>query len=161
MNDTDRAAGRTGLGAVMGAKNVKAIAIRGTGRVTLADPKRFREFALADLAKIRTHPWLGDSPGSAGALGTAGGVEDLSRAGICQPATGRRRLGVRRPDQRHGYEETILLGTGRVSPACWLHARYGDGPFSGSDLSTAGPSTRLRRLLMLSRNQSESIALPN
>jgi aldehyde:ferredoxin oxidoreductase len=82
MNDTDRAAGRTGLGAVMGAKRLKAIAIRGTGRVTLADPTRFREAALADLAKIRTHPWLGDSPSGAGALGTAGGVEDLAAAGI-------------------------------------------------------------------------------
>ncbi len=37
MNDVDRAAGRTGVGAVMGSKNLKAIAVRGTGKVELAD----------------------------------------------------------------------------------------------------------------------------
>ena len=30
MNDKDRAAGRSGVGAVMGSKNLKAIAVRGT-----------------------------------------------------------------------------------------------------------------------------------
>jgi aldehyde:ferredoxin oxidoreductase len=88
MNDTDRAAGRTGLGAVMGAKNLKAIAIRGTGRVTLADPKGFREVVLANLAKIRKHPWLGDSPGSAGAPGPAASRTSPAPAS-CRPATGR------------------------------------------------------------------------
>ena len=37
MNDHGRAAGRTGMGAVMGAKNLKAIAVRGTSTVPLAD----------------------------------------------------------------------------------------------------------------------------
>ena len=40
MNDKDRAAGRTGLGAVMGSKNLKAIAVHGTGSVTPADTKK-------------------------------------------------------------------------------------------------------------------------
>ena len=35
MNDKHRAAGRTGVGAVMGSKNLKAIAVRGTGGVKL------------------------------------------------------------------------------------------------------------------------------
>ncbi|HEY74610.1 MAG TPA: aldehyde ferredoxin oxidoreductase family protein [Thermoflexia bacterium] len=38
MNDHGRAAGRTGMGAVMGAKNLKAIALRGTAKVPVADP---------------------------------------------------------------------------------------------------------------------------
>ncbi len=42
MNDHGRAAGRTGIGAVMGAKNLKAIALRGTASVPLADPEGFR-----------------------------------------------------------------------------------------------------------------------
>ncbi len=37
MNDRDRAAGRSGVGAVMGSKNTKAIAVRGTRGVKLAD----------------------------------------------------------------------------------------------------------------------------
>ncbi|HIQ00653.1 MAG TPA: aldehyde ferredoxin oxidoreductase [Anaerolineales bacterium] len=42
MNDHGRAAGRTGMGAVMGAKNLKAIAARGSAQVPLADPEGFK-----------------------------------------------------------------------------------------------------------------------
>ncbi|MCL2135412.1 MAG: aldehyde ferredoxin oxidoreductase family protein [Candidatus Bathyarchaeota archaeon] len=41
INDKTRAAGRTGLGAVMGSKNLKAIAVRGTNDVTIAKPEEF------------------------------------------------------------------------------------------------------------------------
>jgi aldehyde:ferredoxin oxidoreductase len=44
MNDAGRAAGRTGMGAVMGSKNLKAIAVRGTGKVPLADEQAFRDY---------------------------------------------------------------------------------------------------------------------
>jgi aldehyde:ferredoxin oxidoreductase len=37
-HDFGRQAGRTGVGAVLGSKNVKAIAVRGTGSIPLADP---------------------------------------------------------------------------------------------------------------------------
>ncbi len=42
MNDKDRAAGRTGVGAVMGSKNLKAIVVRGTKRVEVANPEEFK-----------------------------------------------------------------------------------------------------------------------
>ncbi|MBI2941235.1 MAG: aldehyde ferredoxin oxidoreductase family protein [Chloroflexi bacterium] len=38
VNDLNEVAGRTGLGAVMGSKNLKAIAVRGKQRVPVADP---------------------------------------------------------------------------------------------------------------------------
>jgi aldehyde:ferredoxin oxidoreductase len=44
-NDINRAAGRTGLGAVMGSKRLKAIAVRGTGRMELADRDKVRQAA--------------------------------------------------------------------------------------------------------------------
>jgi aldehyde:ferredoxin oxidoreductase len=44
INDKSRAAGRCGLGAVMGSKNLKAIAVRGTKDVTVAKPDEFLEF---------------------------------------------------------------------------------------------------------------------
>ena len=50
LNDINHAAGRTGLGAVMGSKNLRAIAIRGHGKVPLADEK-----AVNSLSK-----WLRD-----------------------------------------------------------------------------------------------------
>ncbi len=40
--DHGRAAGRTGLGAVMGAKDLKAIAVRGTGAIPLARPDEYK-----------------------------------------------------------------------------------------------------------------------
>ena len=38
VNEKFRAAGRSGVGAVMGSKNLKAIAVRGTGAVRVARP---------------------------------------------------------------------------------------------------------------------------
>ena len=43
MNDRDRAAGRAGVGAVMGAKKLKAVAVRGTKKVLMASEERFKE----------------------------------------------------------------------------------------------------------------------
>lgn len=51
-----RAAGRKGLGAVMGAKNLKAIAIRGSKKVDIANPEKF------DLARKRMLKAMKDSP---------------------------------------------------------------------------------------------------
>ncbi len=41
LNEKTRAAGRTGLGAVMGSKNLKAIAVRGTHDIVVAKPDEF------------------------------------------------------------------------------------------------------------------------
>lgn len=41
LTDHGRMAGRTGMGAVMGSKNLKAIAVKGTGKVPVADPERY------------------------------------------------------------------------------------------------------------------------
>ncbi len=41
LTDHGRLAGRTGLGAVLGAKRLKAIAVRGQGRIPLADPAAY------------------------------------------------------------------------------------------------------------------------
>jgi aldehyde:ferredoxin oxidoreductase len=43
INEKTRAAGRTGLGAVMGSKNLKAIAVRGTHDVVPAKPDQFMD----------------------------------------------------------------------------------------------------------------------
>ncbi|HJY81917.1 MAG TPA: aldehyde ferredoxin oxidoreductase family protein [Candidatus Binatia bacterium] len=56
LNDLHRAAGRSGVGAVMGSKNLKAIAVRGTGGVCLADPKAFLDAHWAMKVKLRESP---------------------------------------------------------------------------------------------------------
>jgi aldehyde:ferredoxin oxidoreductase len=57
MNDLDRAAGRSGVGAVMGSKNLKAIAVRGKRGVTVNDPEKFAgavKHAADELAASQT-----------------------------------------------------------------------------------------------------------
>lgn len=56
VTETGDAAGRTGMGAVMGSKKLKAIAVRGTGSVKLAQPEKFKELALQAHAAIRESP---------------------------------------------------------------------------------------------------------
>ncbi len=52
VNDLHRAAGRSGVGTVMGSKNLKAIAVRGTKGVgNIRDPKAFMK-AIAEKKKI-------------------------------------------------------------------------------------------------------------
>lgn len=72
-----RAAGRGGGGAVMGSKNLKAIAVRGTGNVHVADPKRF----IAILEKA--HQAIKADPLSAGRIdyGTSGTVATAYKVG--------------------------------------------------------------------------------
>jgi len=58
MNDFSRAAGRCGLGAVMGSKNLKAIAVKGTIRTPISEPEEFKthskkQFELMDEAMMK------------------------------------------------------------------------------------------------------------
>jgi aldehyde:ferredoxin oxidoreductase len=53
-----RAAGRKGLGAVMGSKNLKAIAVRGTKKPAIADPAKFQEARKAFLQAMKESPQL-------------------------------------------------------------------------------------------------------
>jgi aldehyde:ferredoxin oxidoreductase len=71
MNDKHRAAGRSGVGAVMGSKNLKAIAVRGTGGVKVADPAAFMK-AMWEMRAV-----MKDSPGrkAFAELGTAATID--------------------------------------------------------------------------------------
>src|SRR5665648_26018 len=53
MNDLFRAAGRSGVGAVMGSKNLKAVVVRGTGKVQNANPDEMKKVLSAALGKIK------------------------------------------------------------------------------------------------------------
>lgn len=46
ISDHGRAAGRTGMGAVMGSKHLKAIAVRGTGKIPLADEPTYKKLRV-------------------------------------------------------------------------------------------------------------------
>jgi aldehyde:ferredoxin oxidoreductase len=78
MNMRNRAAGRTGLGAVMGSKNLKAIAVRGRAKPTVADAATIKRIAQAG-AKDYAADFNGMK--GFGELGTAGVVVGQNDAG--------------------------------------------------------------------------------
>lgn len=53
INDHGRAAGRTGMGAVMGSKNLKAIAFRGSQKIQLANPGAFKKAVNESLKVLK------------------------------------------------------------------------------------------------------------
>ncbi len=76
-NDRNRQAGRTGMGAVMGSKNLKAIVFRGTKSVKVARSSEFYSFAKKMIKASqgpRTIKYRG--------LGTAAGMDKYSQLGM-------------------------------------------------------------------------------
>jgi len=54
MNDKDRAAGRSGVGAVMGAKGLKAVVVSGNRKVPLYDEESFKSIVREHLDRFKT-----------------------------------------------------------------------------------------------------------
>ena len=52
MNSVYHAAGRGGAGAVMGSKKLKAIAVRGSGEISISEPEKFDELALETRERL-------------------------------------------------------------------------------------------------------------
>jgi len=77
IHDHARAAGRGGLGALMGSKNLKAIAVRGHGRIPVADEERLRELAH-EVIEILKDDFLSDM---LHATGTACAMDQLNYLG--------------------------------------------------------------------------------
>ncbi|MCG8339161.1 MAG: aldehyde ferredoxin oxidoreductase family protein [Proteobacteria bacterium] len=56
QNDLEHYNGRTGMGAVMGSKNLKAVAARGRKKIKMADPQRVKEIRTWHNHRIKVHP---------------------------------------------------------------------------------------------------------
>jgi aldehyde:ferredoxin oxidoreductase len=61
MNDKDRAAGRGGMGAVMGSKNLKAVVVNGTRNIPVADPDGLKELNAILDRLVDKNPVTGKS----------------------------------------------------------------------------------------------------
>ena len=64
MNDKDRAAGRSGLGAVMGSKNLKAVIVKGSNGIGVANALQFNKAVAEAREKVTAN----------GVTGTGGGL---------------------------------------------------------------------------------------
>ena len=74
-----RAAARGGAGAVMGSKNLKAIAVRGTGDIRIADPDKFAAVALAARRALREDEYCWTRSFR---FGTAQGIMAANEGGV-------------------------------------------------------------------------------
>ena len=85
MNDLHRAAGRCGLGAVMGSKKLKAVAVKGKREIKIADKKAFQQVSK------KQYDLLGENILGAGlqAYGTTLVLDIEMSVGVCKPETGK------------------------------------------------------------------------
>jgi len=79
----ERFAGRAGVGAVMGSKNLKAVVAQGAAKVPIADPGRAKRVFRGWLQQLREHPLTGKQ------------LPDLGTAGLLSGMHARRILATR------------------------------------------------------------------
>ena len=107
---TGRVAGRTGLGAVMGSKNLKGVAIRGGGVVPMHDPAGLR-LPMKDLADRLKRPEVAVY----GWSDSIKGVSTLSRMGALPAANFQRSTG----DMTYQVlGDRLLQGTDKLRHGC-------------------------------------------
>jgi aldehyde:ferredoxin oxidoreductase len=104
-----RAAGRKGLGAVMGSKNLKAIAVRGTGSVSVASPEKLK-VAKGEMARaMKESPVLYPAFSK---TGTPSNVDNTCALGIF-PAKNWTATGEFAPAREIGVEALKTRNVGR------------------------------------------------
>jgi len=134
VNDKHRAAGRGGMGAVMGSKKLKAVAVRGTGAVTVANPEKFMEAVANARAVLKAHP-----VGGAGlaALGTQVLVNIINESGALPTRNWRDGAVFEEADATGGESlaaKYLIKNKGcfGCSIDCGRVTRVPDGPFKSS-----------------------------
>ena len=125
------AAGRTGMGAVMGSKNLKAVAVRGTLDIDIFDPQRYWPYYLSNLRRLMTSKWVQ----TLGKQGTPVLFRLANAAGF---------LSVRNNQETTIGDQGCLLEAEALEPystgmlacfSCPAHCRHrfsvGEGPYAG------------------------------
>jgi len=79
MNDDHRAVGRTGIGAILGAKKLKAIVVSGTKKVEVAKPDEYKELSKHYIKVMKENSVTGQG---LPAYGTAILVNIINQAGM-------------------------------------------------------------------------------
>jgi aldehyde:ferredoxin oxidoreductase len=80
INDKHRAAGRGGCGAVMGSKKLKAIAVRGTGKIPVAHPEKIKKINAEILDFMKNGP-TAEMVKGLGTFGTGGNTAASALSG--------------------------------------------------------------------------------
>ncbi len=79
MNDINRAAGRSGVGAVVGSKNLKAIVVKGSSKPAIADSEKLKEVVKLSRGKLKDNGVTGQGLPT---YGTAVLVNIINEGGV-------------------------------------------------------------------------------
>jgi aldehyde:ferredoxin oxidoreductase len=131
INDKTRAAGRTGMGAVMGSKNLKAIAIRGSKDVQVANQER-----LLELVKVQHERMKGPAARKYRTLGTPENVLVLQKL-VAMPTNNFTRAtfdGAERISGEYLNERFVakVIGCSSCAMRCEHIAVVPEGPYKGT-----------------------------
>jgi aldehyde:ferredoxin oxidoreductase len=135
--DYHREFGRGGAGAVMGAKNLKAIVLRGTGHVDVADPPALEEITQDIYAELAEHP----KANARRQYGTTEMVEGVNKLGFW--ATRNFTTGYfEKADRLTGtrLKEELYMGDNSCyacTVACGKISPVTQGPFAGTAIEGA------------------------
>jgi len=94
----ERIAGRTGVGAVMGSKRLKAISVSGTRKLEMDDPEAFKTYTKEIREMFKDHPVLGSA------------MKRYGTAGIVNTTNGRGMLPTRNFQRGHFDEAMTISG---------------------------------------------------
>jgi aldehyde:ferredoxin oxidoreductase len=132
----NRAAGRGGAGAVMGSKNLKAIAVRGMRKVPVVEAQRFKELQMAIRKKARQAERLKIF----GKFGTPKNLVIVNDRGLFPTRNFQEGVfgGVEQVNATEQQKKVLRKTTCYACPvACGNLTRAGEGPYEG--ILTEGP----------------------
>jgi aldehyde:ferredoxin oxidoreductase len=131
INEKTRAAGRTGLGAVMGSKNLKAIAVRGTHDIIPAKPDEFMEMVKEFHERMK-----GPATQKYRTLGTAENIL-VHNALYCMPTRNYNNAHFEEADKVSGEilnEKFVakIIGCNSCAMRCEHEVVVPEGPYKGA-----------------------------
>jgi aldehyde:ferredoxin oxidoreductase len=131
INEKTRAAGRTGLGAVMGSKNLKAIAVRGTHDIIPAKPDQFMDMVQEFHERMK-----GPATKKYRTLGTAENVL-VHNALYCMPTRNYNNAHFEEADKVSGEvlnEKYVakIIGCNSCAMRCEHEVVIPEGPYKGT-----------------------------
>lgn len=134
IQDKTRAMGRCGAGSVMGSKNLKAIAARGSGSIKVADGDRFMTAVVANRKKMVNHP-AGQALRKYGALGfleakqACSGINYKNFQESTLPAEVAAKIDPKKTIEKYEIRRQSFPGCG--VGGCSRHMYFTEGPYAG------------------------------
>ncbi|RLE61856.1 MAG: aldehyde ferredoxin oxidoreductase, partial [Thermoprotei archaeon] len=153
----ERAAGRTGMGAVMGSKNLKAIAVKGTGEIEVKNPDRLKR----DVARL--YPLIMSYPPTQilSSYGTNGEMLSFYKYGDVpiKNFTKGEWDGIVRIEGKNIVKKYLVKHKACFSCpiGCWKHVRIDEGEFKGTEGRGPEYETAASLGALLLNDNSESL----